>query len=73
MDCTTYEPIVELNAFPEVAPPPLRGTFWILGKSYNLPQRKLLLILLFIKINSVVVAGVKMVACFVGDPCNTVG
>ena len=70
-DYTTYDATVELNAFPEVAPPPLRGTFWILGKSYNLPQRKLLLILLLYV--SVVVAGVKMFACFVGDPCNTVG
>ena len=43
VDSTTYDALVELNAFPEVAPPPLRGTVWVLGKSYNLPLCKLLL------------------------------
>ena len=45
VDSSTYDALVELNAFPEVAPPPLQGTFWVLGKSYNLPQCELIDIL----------------------------
>lgn len=63
-DSATYDALVELNAFPEVAPPPLRGTFWVLGKSYNLPHRKLLLILL-LAICLVVESNCVLFACSV--------
>lgn len=26
--------------FPEIAPPPLRGTVWVLGQKYTLPEGK---------------------------------
>lgn len=38
VDSSTYDALFELNAFPEVTPPPLRGTYWVLGKAYNLPM-----------------------------------
>ena len=28
----------EIVAFPEIAPPPLRGIVWVLGQKYKLPQ-----------------------------------
>ena len=28
----------EFVTFPEIAPPPLRGTVWVLGQKYKLPQ-----------------------------------
>ena len=38
MDCLAYDTLVELEAFPEVTPPPLKGALWILGKKYSLPR-----------------------------------
>lgn len=66
-DSATYDALVELNAFPEVAPPPLRGTFMVLGKSYNLPHRKLVLILL-LQASLAVESNCILFACLIGDP-----
>jgi len=40
MDALAYDALIEARAFPEIAPPPLRGTVWILGKKYKLPDEK---------------------------------
>lgn len=72
-DSATYDALVELSAFPEVAPPPLRGTFWVLGKSYNLPQRNLVLDYYNFNYDNcslVVESSCRLFVCFVGDICS---
>ena len=38
MDSYTYDVATELVTFPDMAPPPLRGECWVLGKKYCLPH-----------------------------------
>ena len=38
MATAAYDNWVEPSLFPEVAPPPMKGTAWLLGKQYLLPQ-----------------------------------
>ena len=38
MATAAYDNWVEPMLFPEVAPPPMKGTAWLLGKQYILPQ-----------------------------------
>ncbi len=41
MDTLVCDALVDVGAFPEVAPPPLKGRTCLLGKYYNLPQGQL--------------------------------
>lgn len=38
MDTLVCDALIDVGAFPEVAPPPLKGKTWLLGRQYNLPQ-----------------------------------
>ncbi len=41
MDTLVCDALMDVGAFPEVAPPPLKGRTCLLGKYYNLPQGQL--------------------------------
>ena len=38
MDSLAFDNLIDVGAYPEVAPPPLKGKTCLLGKYYHLPQ-----------------------------------
>ncbi len=43
MDTLVCDNLVDVGAFPEVTPPPLKGLTCVLGQQYYLPQGQLVL------------------------------
>ncbi len=41
MDTLVCDALIDVGAFPEVAPPPLKGATCVLGQHYYLPQGQL--------------------------------
>lgn len=42
MDTLVCDNLIDIGAFPEVAPPPLKGATCVLGQHYYLPQGQLI-------------------------------